>query len=155
MANPIGTMVRTTATLIVVLVTADILGVLFCTMLDITPLRFKSALLPYAIWLVLGSFSGLFSYVIASGWSSPEPDEQADWLSDPAMKRTGGIVVATSAAIIAALIYGFNSIFWSKGVAGEYYVPDSAPHSLVFFLSALAVIAGVYFVMLPTEPGRE
>lgn len=153
MSAAIGTVWRSAAVLIVVLALADIIGVVVCTLFDITPLRFNSAMLPYAIWLVLGIFAGFFAYGFAGTWASPEGGEGIEWTAGPGAARTGGIIVATSAAVIAGLMVLFHRLFWSQGVAGEYYVPDSAPHSIVFFLAVFGAIAGAHFLLRPPAPG--
>jgi hypothetical protein len=153
MSGAIGTVWRTAAVLIVVLALADIVGVIVCTLFDITPLRFNSVMLPYAIWLVLGIFAGFFSYGFAGTWASPEVGEGIEWTAGPGAARTGAIIVATSGAVIGGLMVLFYRLYWSQGVAGEFFVPDSAPHSIVFFLAAFGAIAGAHFLLKPAAPG--
>ena len=145
---------RTTAVLLGFLVAADIVGVIACTIFDIAPLRAGSAMLPYAIWLVLGAFCGLFAYNAAGSWSLDTRGEGTEWTGHALARQTSRVIVATSAILVAALVWTFHTIFWSKGVAGEFFVPDSAPHSIVFFLAVLGAIAGMHHVMLPEQnPG--
>jgi hypothetical protein len=99
-------------------------------------LRFDSGALPYAIWFVLGIFTGLFAFGgAAEGASGPG---EGDWGARPGAGRVANIVLAAGAGLLVALGLFFNAIWWSEGVNGEYFVPDSAPHTVTFFVSVLA-----------------
>lgn len=135
------------------LVVIDIVGVIVCTLFDIAPLRANSGLLPYAIWMVLGIFCGLFAYQGAGAWALA--DRAGEWSDQPDAFRAGNIIVATGAAWIGALMLFFRHIYWSAGVAGEYFVPDSAPHSILFGLCVLGAMAGTHFLLLPTPGGGD
>jgi hypothetical protein len=154
MGGLFGTAWRTAAVLLGLLAVTIVIGVVVCTIFDIAPLRARSAVLPYVIWLVLGVFCGLFAYNGAGGWTLEAPKEGTDWTAHPDARRTGRVIVGVSTAIIAALAYGAYAAFWSKGVNGEFFVPDSAPHSIVFFLAVLGAIAGTHHVLVPDhKPG--
>lgn len=152
MAGAPAVAAKTAAVLIVCLIVADVAGAIVCTLFDIAPIRAKSAVLPYAIWLVLGIFCGLSAYQGAGAWALA--DRQGEWTDHPEAFRAGNMIVATGAAILAALLILFRRIYWTAGVAGEYYVPDSAPHSILFALSVLAAMAGAHFLLLPTPPAK-
>ncbi len=130
---------KTVASLLVCLVVADVIGVVACTLFDVAPLRSNSALLPYAIWLVLGAFCGLSHFAATGAWASPRAE--GDWSSRPGAAAIGNRIFWTSLAILILLGILFYLIYWSRGVAGEYYVPDSGTHTVLFFL---AVLAGEY-----------
>lgn len=134
------------------LVATDIAGVIVCTLFDIAPLRANSALLPYAIWFVLGIFCGLFAYQGAGAWAFA--DREGEWSDQPDAFRAGNVIVVTGAALLGALMLFFRQIYWTAGVAGEYFVPDSAPHSILFALSVLGAMAGTHFLLLPTPQAR-
>lgn len=134
------------------LVVIDIVGVIVCTLFDIAPLRANSGLLPYAIWFVLGLFCGMFAYQSAGAWAFA--DREGEWSDQPGAFRAGNVIVATGAVLVGLLLLFFRHIYWSRGVAGEYYVPESAPHSILFGLCVLAAMAGTHFLLLPT-PGQE
>ena len=134
------------------LVAADAVGALACTVFDILDLRSNSPALFYAIWLVLGVFCGLLAYGFAGSWSSPKA-QTGDWSSMPGASRIGTGVIITSLFVIAGLAWLFYTIYWSRGVAGDDYVPDSEPHSLVFFASVLGGMAVGRF-MLMSDSGK-
>jgi hypothetical protein len=134
------------------LVAADIVGALACTLFDILDLRSNSPALSYAIWLVAGAFCGLIAYNIAGAWSSPK-GRWGDWNSAPGSKRTGTVILIVSALVVVALAAAFYALYWSRGVAGDDYVPDSEPHSLVFFGAVLAGVAVGRF-MLMSDPDK-
>jgi hypothetical protein len=143
----LGLIPKTVVVLLVCLVAADIAGALACTLFDILPLRFASPGVAYAIWFVFGVFCGLFAYNIAGDWSSPKGE--GDWTVRPGAGRIGAGVLAVSVVIVAGLAWLFYSIYWSRGVAGEYYVPDSEPHSIVFIVAVLGAMAAGRFALMP------
>lgn len=148
------TFLKAALILLVFLVVADVIGVVVCTLIDVAPLRHKSSLLPYAIWLVLGIFTGLIAYNAAGAWASARTEGEAatadlDWSARPGARRIGSRIVAASALILAALAALFWKLYWSRGVAGEYFVPDSAPHSILFFL---AVFGGMLLARTALMP---
>lgn len=141
----VGLILRTAAVLILCLVVADIVGVFVCTLFDISPFEGAGAALPYAIWPVLGIFCGISAFAMAGAWHSPE----GDWMRRPEARRIATIILVTGAVLIRGLSLFFYRIYWSQGVAGEYYVPDSAPHSLVFFVSVLGAMAFCRYALTP------
>lgn len=126
-------LVKIVAAILGCLIVADVVGVIACLVIDVAPLRFKSAPLPYVIWFVLGVFTGLFAYNAAGSWISP--DATGDWSEKPGAPRRGTLIVAVGAVVLIALGLLFHMLYWRRGVAGEYFVPDSAPHTIVFFAS--------------------
>jgi len=144
-----GVIWKTVLVALVCLVAADVAGAIAVTVFDILPLQFVSAGLAYAIWLVVGGFCGLYAYNIAGAWASPNAEPGApDWSARSGASDIGTGIVITSLVVVGALAGFFYAIYWSKGVAGDDYVPDSAPHSIVFFLAvAIAVIAARFFLM--------
>ena len=83
------TFLKAALILLVFLVVADVIGVVVCTLIDVAPLRHKSSLLPYAIWLVLGIFTGLFAYNAAGAWASTKA-EGTSATADPGLERASG-----------------------------------------------------------------
>jgi hypothetical protein len=147
------TFLKAATILLLFLVAADVIGVVVCTLIDVAPLRHKSSLLPYAIWLVLGIFTGMFAYNAAGAWASAPPQESAasqDWSARPGARRIGSQIVVAGAPVLLALGLLFWKLYWSQSVTGEYFVPDSAPHSILFFL---AVFGGMLFARAALMPG--
>lgn len=149
------TFLKAALILLVFLVVADVIGVVVCTLIDVAPLRHKSSLLPYAIWLVLGIFTGLFAYNAAGAWASTGAEGVAaaadlDWSARPGARRIGSRIVAAAALILAALAALFWKLYWSQGVAGEYFVPDSAPHSILFFLAVFGGMLVARTALMPS-----
>jgi hypothetical protein len=142
------------------LVLADLAGVVVLTVLDILPLRFMSGGVAYAVWLVLGIFCGIGAYNTGGRWALPlgyDDDGANDWIRLPRARQVGTIVTVTGILVIGALCALFNRLYWSWGVAGEYYVPDSPSHSLVFFASVLTGIGLSRWTLMPGEnqPGSS
>ena len=77
----IGTFLKTVVALLVCLVVGDVIGVVVCVVIDVAPLRYGSAILPYAIWLVLGAFAGFVAFGFAGAWASASGNEK--WVDEP------------------------------------------------------------------------
>jgi hypothetical protein len=135
------------------LVAADVAGAIAVTVFDILPLRGVSAALAYAIWLVFGVFCGLFIYNIAGAWSSPK-GEAGDWSARQGASRIGTGVLVTSLFLVAGLAWLFYALYWSQGVAGDDYVPDSESHSIVFLVAVLGGMAVGRFALM-SEPDKS
>ena len=150
-----GLILKTALVVVVCLVAADIVGVLACTLFDILPLAYVSAALFYAIWFVDGVFCGLFAYNIAGAWSSPDaPSSQPtpeNWSARRGARRIGTGVLVTALMVVAGIAW-LSSLIWSQGAAGEYYVPDSESHSIVFFVAVLGAMAFARFSLM-SDPG--
>lgn len=133
----IGTFLKTALVFIVCLAIGDVVGVVACTIFDIAPIRGNSAALPYAIWFVIGVFAGFIALFGAGSWISGKGE---NWDSGPgaASLTTGIFLSALVTAIAAGALFWW--LEWSRGVDGEYYVPDSAPHTIVYLVSALGAI---------------
>jgi H+/Cl- antiporter ClcA len=135
------------------LVAADIGGVIVVTVVDILPLRFASAALGYAIWFVIGVFCGLYAYNFAAAWASPKGE--GDWSERPGARRIGTGVLIVGALVVAAAVWLGYALFWSQAVAGDDYVPDSAPHSIVFLVAVLGAAVMARFFLMPSEPAAK
>ena len=141
----IGTFLKTALAFLVCLAIGDLIGVVACTIFDIAPIRGNSAALPYAIWFVLGVFVGVITAFAAGTWIAGRDR----WDEGP---RAGGIAtgIFLSSLLVAALLCVlFWKLYWSQGVDGEYYVPDSQSHSITYLVAALA---GMWLVRLVSTP---
>ena len=145
-----GVIWKTVLVTLLCLVAADVAGAIAVTIFDILPLKFASAAVAYAIWLVLGAFCGLFAYNIAGAWSSPKPEGSGDWSTVQGAERIGTGILIIGVVIVGALAWLFYTLYWSRGVAGDDYVPDSAPHSIVFFVAVLGAMAVGRFALMST-----
>ena len=127
----------------------DVVGVVACTIFDIAPIRGNSAALPYAVWFVIGVFAGFIALYGAGSWISGKGEK---WDSGPeASALTTRIFLS---AVVTAIAIGtfFWWLYWSRGVDGEYYVPDSAPHTIVYLVSALGAM---WFGRLALKPSPK
>lgn len=132
------TFLKTAAVLVGYLIAADVIGVVACVIFDVAPLRYDSGGLPYAIWFVLGVFTGFLVLGTAGALASAGGDES--WMDRPGSKTTANRVLASSLLILLVLCCFFYRIYWSQGVAGEYFVPDSAPHTITFVISIMGAM---------------
>jgi hypothetical protein len=139
---------KSAVALIVCLAAIDVIGVLACVWFDIKPFGGNSAALPYAIWFVGGIFAGVFTIGWAGSWIANE-----GWTDRPEAPGIAARVLVTCAAILAGLTFLFWRIYWSQGVVGDYFVPDSMSHTLTYFLSAFAALVAAPFVLKP-KPAR-
>ena len=148
----IRTFLKTFVVFVAYLVAADIVGVVACLILDVAPLRYGSAMLPYAIWFVLGVFAGFLAFATAGGWASPGGDE--NWMERPGGLATGNCVLASGLVVALALAACFHWLYWSRGVADDYFVPDSAPHTILFLVSAVGAMLVARATLTP-KPKAE
>ncbi len=147
-----GVIWKTVLVTLLCLVAADVAGAIAVTIFDILPLKFASAAVAYAIWLVLGGFCGLFAYNTAGDWASPKGEAGApDWSARPGAGGIGTGVLITALIVIGALAVLFYLLGWSGRVAADDdYVPDSISHSIVFFVAVTGALIAARFVLMPT-----
>jgi len=143
----IGIFVKTLVAFLACLVVGDVIGVVVCVVIDVAPLRYGSALLPYAIWFVLGAFAGFVAFGFAGAWASASGNEK--WVDEPAAPRIGNKVLLSSLVVVLALCAVFYWLHWSRGVVGEYFVPDSLPHTLTYLLAALGAMLAARSALKP------
>ena len=143
-------LLKIVASILGCLIVADIAGVIFCLVLDLGAGRSWSAPLPYVVWFVMGVFTGLFAFNLAGTLTAAGADKE--WTELPGASRQGAIIVGVAVAVLVALSLVFYALYWRAGVAGEYFVPDSAPHTLVFFVSVGASM--LFFRSALTSPAR-
>lgn len=148
----VGTILKSVVALIGCLIVGDIAVVLFLVFIDILPFELFSTPLTYVTWFVCGIFTGLLAYNYAGAWSTPKGSGD-DWSSHPQAGRIGWVIVATQAVTLIALSFLFYRLYWSQGVAGDYYVPDSEPHSLTYFITTLGAVIAARMMLMPT-PGK-
>ena len=147
----IGTILKAVVAFLVCLVVADLIGVVVCVVIDVAPLRHGSAILPYAIWLVLGAFAGFVAFGFAGAWASASGNEK--WVDEPAAPRIGNIILLSSLIVVLILCGVFYWLNWSRGVVGEYFVPESMPHTLAFLLAALGAMLAARSALSPGPKG--
>jgi hypothetical protein len=143
----IATFLKTLAAFLVCLVVGDVIGVVVCVVIDVAPLRYASAALPFAIWLVLGAFAGFVAFGFAGAWSSASGNEK--WVDEAAAPHIGNRVLLSSLIVVLALCATFYWLYWSRGVVGEYFVPDSMPHTLTYLLAALGAMLAARSALKP------
>ncbi len=131
------TFLKTAVVFLLCLVVGDVAGVVACTIFDIAPIRGSSAALPYAIWFVLGAFAGFVALFGAGSWISGKGE---DWSDGPEGNKLATRIFLSALVVSLALGAFFWWLYWSHGVAGEYYVPDSGPHTIVYLVSALGAM---------------
>jgi hypothetical protein len=144
-ATTVAAIWKSAVALIACLAAIDVIGVFACMWFDIKPFGGNSAALPYAIWFVGGIFAGVFTIILAGNWIAANDG----WMDRPEAPGIAARVLLTCTTILAGLSFFFWRIYWSQGVAGEYFVPDSMSHTLTYFLSVLAVMVFAPFVLKP------
>lgn len=133
----IATFLKTAIVFLACLAVGDVAGVVACTIFDIAPIRGSSAALPYAIWFVLGVFAGFIALFGAGSWITGKGEGWSDGPDAPVL-ATRIFVLALVVALAIGTVFWW--LYWSRGVAGEYYVPDSGPHTIVYLISALGAM---------------
>ena len=133
----IATFLKTAVVLMACLILGDLVGVIACTIFDIAPIRGYSAALPYAIWFVIGVFAGFIALSGAGSWITGRGE---NWDSGPKTTALTTRIFLSALIVSAAVGAFFWWLYWSRGVEGEYYVPDSAPHTITYLVSALGAM---------------
>lgn len=142
----IGIFLKTSVVFLLCLAAGDLVGVIACSLFDIAGIRGWSAALPYAIWFVDGVFVGFITASAAGVWIAGKDDK---WDEGPGAAGIATGVFLSALAVAVALCALFWKLYWSQGVAGEYYVPDSQSHSITYLVAALA---GLWLVRLVSKP---
>ena len=145
----IGIFLRTAIVFLVCLAIGDVVGVIACTIFDIAPIRGNSAALPYAIWFVLGVFAGFIALFGAGSWITGKGE---NWDSGPEAAALTTRIFLSAFAVAVAIGAFFWWLYWSRGVEGEYYVPDSGPHTITYLVSALGAM---WMLRLAQKPSPE
>lgn len=143
------TYLKGAAMFLLCLVVGDVAGVVACVVLDISGIRGFSTALPYAVWLVVGIFVGVTAMGSAGSWISGKGDR---WVEGPEAAVLAPRIFLSGLVTTAALGAFFWWLWWRFGGDGEYFVPDSMPHSIVYLLSALA---GMWVGRLAFTPARK
>jgi hypothetical protein len=128
----IRTFLRTIMFLAVWLIVFDVIGVIACVIFDVVPFRGSSGALPYAIWFVLGIFAGSITVM-----SAGERREEETRTGRTCGRTRKAVSFLTSLAMLGALPPS-STTFIGAGASREYFVPDSAPHTITYFVSILA-----------------
>lgn len=123
---------KTIITLLACLAAADLAGIAVCALLGLAPLSSGRAPLPLAIWFVLGVLSGLAAFSAVRG------GDRTAFIDAP---KTLNLVTATAFFTLFALAVLFHAFWWGRGVAGEYFVPGSAPHTMLMLAATAFAIA--------------
>jgi hypothetical protein len=133
-------------TALVVLAVADVVGVAASFVLDIAPMRHKSAGLGYAIWFVLGAFAGVVHYGSAVGGTD-------GWASREEARSAGFVLLGVTTAIVAGLVVLFHVSMWRQSTGPEWaVVPDHMPTTIVFLAAFLASTCVAHHAYTPDRP---
>ena len=150
----INVIFKSVAAVIGCLILGDLAGMIFLVVIEILPFDLFSGALPYVVWFVFGVFTGLIAFNVAGTWSTPAIAGGGDWTNSPRAQAIGRTIVVMQTSVIAGLNYLFYRLYWSQGVAGDYYVPDSAPHSITYFVAVLGAIIFGSLLLMPKKATR-
>jgi hypothetical protein len=144
-----ATFLKTAIVFLACLAIGDLVGVVACTIFDIAPIRGYSAALPYAIWFVLGVFVGFIALFGAGSWITGKGET---WDQGADAPRVTLRIVLSALAVAVAICVFFWWLYWSRGVDGEYYVPDSGPHTVTYLVAALGAM---WLLRLASKPSSK
>ncbi len=142
-----ATFLKTALVLIICLILADLIGAILCLLFGIAPWRGSGALLPFAIWFVLGAIGGVVAMTGAGDWIAG--DDQREWSARPEARRIAGQVTLSSALVLVASSILFYVVIWDGAARVGYFVPDSMPHTLTFFGAAIAAMTSAWAMLRP------
>lgn len=119
----------------------DLVGVAACFFFDVAPIRGVSTALFYTIWFVLGVFCGLLSYNTGGSITALKSNE--DWSTREDSGKTGLLVLLATLFLLVTLSIACYLLLWQYHPESSFFVPDSAPPTLTFFVAILgsAVLA--------------
>jgi hypothetical protein len=125
---------------VALVIVSDIAGAVVCTVMDLVFPWSTTRALFYAIWIVFGLFTGMFIHYFAGAVASP--DSEGVWTDREDAARTGMLVCAVTALVLAGLALGSRRL---RGSSDSMYVPDDPALSTAYFI---AIAAGVAFSQL-------
>ena len=142
---------RVIACTLVLIVLSDIAGAIVTTVVDVlgSVLRsFGGKAIMYAIWFVLGVFTGFFIHSMGGGFASDS--DRGEWTDRPGAAKTGFLVCALALPIVFGLAW-LSVIF--SGYSDSVYVPGDTALSVTYFVAITIGIAGSqYMVSSPSKP---
>jgi len=135
----IARVLRTAIGFLATLAVADVVGVAVCFVLDVVPFRRGSTMALFAVWFVLGVFTG----VIAYGQGGPRllGGEKGDWTEREDAAKVGAGLLAVATVCLASLSLLFYLLWWRTNPEGQSFVPDSAAPTATFFGAVLGTMA--------------
>ena len=128
---------------IVIVVVADIAGVLLNTLFDIFAGRGKSTFLYYTVWFVMAIFAGIVYFLTSSGVKVNETFAKNSWI----------IILI---GIILSIIFIF--IFYANGQMDEtnaYYVPGNPYMTYTFFVTFILASIFAQYLDKPYLPNKK
>ena len=129
---------------IVIVVVADVAGVLLNTLFDIFAGRSKSTLLYYAVWFVTAIFAGMLYFSFAS--STVKVNET--------FAKNSWIIILIGIILSTILIF----IFYANGQMTEtnmYYVPGNPYMTYTFFITFILASIFAQYLDKPYLPDKK
>ena len=139
--------------LIVILIFADIAGVVMSFILDVLfslPVRGAGTSAFYAVWFVAGVFAGMLGYMYAGGVAYPRV--KVDWTSVEGASATGRLVCTVVVILVAVLAYPLYLI--SGDASDDYFVPDNGPLTVVFLVAFVGATFFAHYLQPRSAPKR-
>mgnify|MGYP000916832948 CR=1 FL=1 len=133
-------------------VVSVVIGVAACFVLDVVPHKYFSAPQVYAIWAVLGIFSGFLHFSFSQA-QLKGTDGATDWASREEARRLGGHILLITAAQITGIAAICYPLFWSSQSNLEVLflvVPDHMGASLTYLVLMLATTAFANHLFMPS-----
>ena len=140
--------IKSAVVFLVCLAIGDVAGVVGISILDVLSLRGWSVALPYAVWLVIGVFTGVAGLAMAGTWIAGKDGE---WETGPRANSIAICFFLSALVVAAALVAFFWKIYWSQRMAPSYYVPDSQWHSIAYLVGVFGGIVVVWLVSKPSS----
>ena len=155
-------LLRIAACVLALLIGFDIVGVLACTVVDFLSaifVAFQGMVVIYTIWIVLGIFTGIYTYVIAGSltfgarprdWYGSS-DRDIDWTDRQEAPATG----LTVCLIAFPILVGMSELSILIGGSSEsIYVPGNTPLSITYFVTvAITMSAAQVFLYQSRKSG--
>ena len=88
----------------------------------------------------------------AAGERAEREEKGENWDSGPEAAALTIRIFLSALAVSLAVGAFFWWLYWSRGVEGEYYVPDSGPHTITYLAAALG---GMWLARLALKPSPK
>ena len=135
-------LIVTTVCVILAVIASDIAGVMVCWYVHFTRESLASRMFDYALWIVLGFFTGFFVHYLAGFYASP--DSAGIWTNRAGAATTGRFVCGVMIPVLIAL--ALASLLWD-GSSDSSYVPGNHALSIAYFAAIAAGLALAQYIL--------
>lgn len=136
------------------IVLSDIAGAVVTTIVDVLSSVFRNfggMMIMYAIWFVLGAYTGLFIHDMGGGFASGSV--AGSWSDRPGAAKTGLLVCSVALPIVIGLAYLALLFSWDSE---SVYVPGNTNLSVDYFAAiTIGILGSQYMASSQSKSARQ